>query len=62
MESIEKTKFTFHEDLIQVPLAIKSPEMEVNKDSRINSIMELNNIIISLMEKKRVQDYVLYRS
>lgn len=62
LESIEKTKFTFHEDLIQVPLAIKSPEMEVNKDSRINSIMELNNIIISLMEKKRVQlkkrDYI----
>lgn len=62
LESIEKTKFTFHEDLIQVPLAIKSPEMEVKKDTGINSIMELNNIIISLMEKKRVElkkkDYI----
>jgi len=52
--SVEETKYTFHEDLIQVPLAIKSPEIETGIDSSLISIAELNHIIISLMNKKKM--------
>ncbi len=55
IESIETTKYTFHEDLIQVPFAIKAPEMEVRVDNSLTSIMELNNVIIGLMNKKAIQ-------
>jgi hypothetical protein len=51
---IEKTKYTFHEDLIQVPFAIKSPEIETGLDGSLMSIMELNNVIIGLMNKEKI--------
>jgi len=52
--SIERTKYTFHEDLIQVPFAVKAPEAEAGRDYRLNSLMELNNVIISLMNQERI--------
>ena len=55
IKSIEKTKYTFHEDLIQVPFAIISPEMEIGVDHSLVSTMELNNVIIGLMNKMPVQ-------
>ncbi len=54
LTDIESTKYTFHEDLIQVPLAVKSPEASVNVDSSLISIKELNNIIIALMNKREI--------
>lgn len=54
IENIEATKYTFHEDLIQVPFAIKSPEMEVGADNSLASIMELNHVIIGLMNRERI--------
>ncbi|MCM1237173.1 MAG: hypothetical protein NC489_44455, partial [Ruminococcus flavefaciens] len=47
--------YTFHEDLIQVPFAIKSPEMDVREDKTLISIKELNNVIIGLMNRKPIQ-------
>lgn len=52
--SVEETKYTFHEDLIRVPFAIKSPEMEIGEDASLISIVELNNVIISLMNKREI--------
>lgn len=54
IESIEETKYTFHEELIQVPLAVKSPEMEVGMDYGLVSLMELNNVIIGLMNQEKI--------
>lgn len=54
IHNIEKSKYTFHEDLIQVPLAIRSPEVKVGNNLSLVSIMGLNNIVISLMNKKEV--------
>lgn len=54
IDSIDETMYSFHEDLIQVPIAIKSPEIEICRDEGLVSLMELNNIIISLMKKENV--------
>lgn len=54
MKEIEKKKYTFHEDLIRVPLAIKSPEMPVQQDTSLVSIIELNNILLGLMNCERI--------
>lgn len=54
LENVEDTKFTFHEDLIQVPLIIKSPETGVGHTGDLCSIMDLNNILIGLMNGKAV--------
>ena len=42
LRDIEITKYTFHEDLIQVPLAVGYPGIAARTDSRLISIMELN--------------------
>lgn len=55
LESIEATKYTFHEDLIQVPFVIKSPEMGIGVDHSLVSIMELNDVVIGLMNKMPIQ-------
>lgn len=56
------TKYTFHEELIQVPLAIKSPEMPAGRNHSLLSIMELNAIVVALMRKEpfpvRRREYV----
>lgn len=54
LKSVEKTKYTFHEDLIQIPFAVKAPEIEVGKDDRLISLMDLNNVVIALMRKERI--------
>lgn len=52
--SVEETKYTFHEDLIRVPFAIKSPEIEIGEDASLISIAELNHVIISLMNQQKM--------
>lgn len=54
LEKIEKTKYTFHEDLIQVPFAVKSPETGIKRNDSLISIMELNHVLIELMNKRNV--------
>lgn len=54
LEDVESTKYTFHEDLIQVPLAVKAPEVEIGIDHALISILELNNVIIGLLNQQRI--------
>ncbi|NBH84994.1 hypothetical protein D7X88_17180 [bacterium C-53] len=53
---------TFHEDLIRIPLVVKSPEMGVGCHKSIISLMEMNNIIISLLKRRKYvpeeQDFI----
>lgn len=55
LEDVERTKLTFHEDWIQVPLAVKSPETGVGRCHQLCSIMDLNHIIICLMNGEAVE-------
>lgn len=54
LETVEKTKYTFHEDLIQIPFAVKAPEIEVGEDDRLFSLMDLNSVVIALMRKEKI--------
>lgn len=51
---IEETKYTFHEDLVRVPFAVKSPEIAVGVEHFFISIMELNKTLLGLMNKREV--------
>ncbi|MCI9453759.1 MAG: LTA synthase family protein [Dorea sp.] len=53
LRDIENTKYTFHEDLIQVPLAVGYPGIATGIDRRLISIMELNNIVNMLMKREK---------
>lgn len=55
LESIEQVFLTYHQDLIRIPLMIKSPEMGAGVEREDISLMELNTIIISLLEKKKFE-------
>lgn len=55
IESVEAARYTFHEDLIQVPFAVKSPETGTGTDHALTSIMELNDVIIGLMNKRPIR-------
>lgn len=54
LETVEKTKYTFHEDLIQIPFAVKAPEIEAGEDDRLFSLMDLNSVVIALMRKEKI--------
>lgn len=62
IEEIEKSKYSYHEELIRVPLAIKAPEVVTGCNQMLISIMELNHIIIALMNKQNIflekHDYI----
>lgn len=51
---VERTKFSFHKDLIHVPLIIKSPEISPGSTIKIESLMSLNMIILDLMNHEAV--------
>ncbi len=51
---VESTKYTFHEDLIQIPFAVKSPEMPPGRDGRLVSLMDLNSVVIALMNREEI--------
>jgi hypothetical protein len=50
---ISYAQVTFHEDLIQIPLVVKSPEMEVGFKEGIISLMDINDIVISLLKGEK---------
>ena len=54
LSDVEETKYTFHEDLLRVPLAVKSPEMEIKTEGLLVSIMELNRILLGLLNKEKI--------
>lgn len=53
LDTIETIKFTCSEEGTQIPLAIKSPEMMNGVSNDLMSIMSLNEIICSLLNKRR---------
>lgn len=53
LEELKPTYFTYHQDLIRIPIIISAPEMGVGSDDKIISLLELNTIIISLLEKTK---------
>ena len=53
LEDIENTKYTFHEDLIQVPLAVGYSGILAKTDESLISIMELNQIVVALLKHEK---------
>lgn len=55
LEDLNPVLFTYHQDLVRIPLMIKSPEMGKGMEKEDISLMEINTIIISLLEKKKFE-------
>lgn len=53
LEEIPPLYFTYQDDLLHIPFIIKSPEMGTGLEYKNISLMEINEILICLMEKKR---------
>ncbi len=53
LENVSYVQGTFHEDLIQIPLAIKSQEMGTGSYDGMISLMQINDVIISLLKRKQ---------
>lgn len=52
LENLEDTKYSYHEDLIQIPIILKTPEMKIGRDDQLISLMELNNIVIAMLNNQ----------
>lgn len=52
LEEWMETEYTFHEDRVQIPMIIKSPENGVGHDKGIISLASINEILLALMEKR----------
>lgn len=52
MDDVEEAKYSYHEDLIQIPLAIKSPEVLLGTSNKLMTLMSLNEIICSLLKRE----------
>lgn len=52
---IKYPMLTFAEDLIEIPLAVKTTETQPSVDDRLISLMELNNIIVSLLKNSNME-------
>lgn len=50
LEEIDYTKFTFAEDLLQIPLAIKAPGTMAGVNNQLISLMSINDIIVCLLK------------
>lgn len=55
LEALNPLLLTYHQDLVRIPLMIKSPEMGSGVERDDISLIELNSIIISLLEKKKFE-------
>lgn len=51
LSEIDSPKYSYHEDLIEIPVAIKSPENEVGNNENLLSLMSINQIICSLLNQ-----------
>ncbi len=51
LKQLDRLKYSCHKDLIEIPLAIKCPELQPQRNHHLISLMELNKIIISLLKK-----------
>lgn len=53
IHKMKTSKFSYDDDLIQIPMAVKSPDHERGKDNHLISLMELNQIVIDMMDEKK---------
>ena len=53
LEEVPPLYFTYHDDLLHIPCIIRAPEMGTGVEDKNISLMEINEILVSLMEKKR---------
>nr|WP_296485432.1 hypothetical protein [uncultured Acetatifactor sp.] len=56
LEDVTYPQLTFGEELIQVPLAVCDERTSVGTSGKIRSLMELNDMVICLLQGKRVAD------
>lgn len=54
IEDLEALKYSCHDDLVQIPLAIKANNIDCKNDDTITSLMNLNQIICNLLEDKNI--------
>lgn len=52
LSEIAEMELTCSEGWTRIPLAVRSPEMGTGKDDRLISMMELNNMMISLLQQE----------
>ena len=57
VDDIEEAKYSYHEDLIQIPLAIKSPEIMPEISNQLMTLMSLNKIVCSLLKRECFVEY-----
>lgn len=55
LNEITYPMLTFAEDLIEIPLAVKKQGVEASVDDRLISLMEINNIIVSLLKNSDME-------
>lgn len=53
LEEVPPLCFTYHNDLLHIPFIISSPEMGFGVYDKNISLMEINEILVCLMEKKK---------
>lgn len=53
LQEVSFAQGVFHEDLIRIPMAVKSPEMGVGVDADMISLMSINDVVISLLKKQK---------
>lgn len=53
LEEIPALCLTYHDDLLHIPFIIKSPEMGIGVNNKNISLMEINEILTCLMEKRK---------
>lgn len=51
LSEIEEMEYTCSEGWTRIPMAIRSPEMGRGEDGRLISLMELNSMVVSLLQK-----------
>lgn len=53
LEEIPALCLTYHNDLLHIPFIIKSPELGIGAYNKNISLMEINEILVCLMEKRK---------
>lgn len=59
LEDVPDMKYTCAQEWIQIPYKMLSPEQGVGRDDNIISLMSLNEIIISMMQRKKFENKIL---
>ena len=56
-EDICFSKYSYHDDLIRIPIVVKSPEYGTKKDNGLISLIQINDIIISLLNRRKYKGH-----